>query len=563
MALPIDIEDLLNKNRVESNRIEFKAGWNPDDIFRSICAFATDFEDTGGGYILVGVEQDDNGLAIRPVKGLPLESIDGIMKKMVNFEAKITPRYISKTSIEEIDGTHILVIWIPAGINRPYCVAENVTVKKSPQKFYVRSKASTIEARGEILDQVRELANKIPFDEKVNESATLRDISSILVYDYLKSVNSKLADNFSSRPLEAILDEMDLLSGPTEDRKLKNCALMMFCDHPEKFFPTTQVDIVIFPEGLVNNPDMMFEIPKITGPVPRMIKETLSYLRTNIIRKSISKPSDNERSSSDFNYPFQALEEAVVNALYRRNYQEREPVEITIEPSGIEILSHSGPDRSISDEDIRQASRLKTRKYRNRRLGDFLKELGLTEGRATGIPTIQKALRDNGSDAAVIKTDENRSYFLITIPCRKDPESVTSEATNNHSGGICPELKHALGSSFVQVESAIQQLINPNTGALEQILEQIFVQVWKKSKGTPAVLKWSEAVIMTLHLLNNTSISANELNLRLKFGATYDLKRKVINPLINLNLISMTLPDKPTSAIQAYCLTNKAEALFH
>lgn len=29
MALPINIEDLLNKRKVESNRIEFKSGWNP------------------------------------------------------------------------------------------------------------------------------------------------------------------------------------------------------------------------------------------------------------------------------------------------------------------------------------------------------------------------------------------------------------------------------------------------------------------------------------------------------------------------------------------------------
>ncbi len=33
MALPINIEDLLNKQKVEDNRIEFKRGWNPDKIF--------------------------------------------------------------------------------------------------------------------------------------------------------------------------------------------------------------------------------------------------------------------------------------------------------------------------------------------------------------------------------------------------------------------------------------------------------------------------------------------------------------------------------------------------
>lgn len=42
MALPVNVEDLLNKNKVESTRIEFKEGWNPDSIYRSICAFAND-----------------------------------------------------------------------------------------------------------------------------------------------------------------------------------------------------------------------------------------------------------------------------------------------------------------------------------------------------------------------------------------------------------------------------------------------------------------------------------------------------------------------------------------
>ena len=59
MALLTDINDLLKKRKVESDRIEFKKGWNPTAIYRSICAFANDIEDIGGGYILVGVEAID------------------------------------------------------------------------------------------------------------------------------------------------------------------------------------------------------------------------------------------------------------------------------------------------------------------------------------------------------------------------------------------------------------------------------------------------------------------------------------------------------------------------
>ena len=56
-------------------------------------------------------------------------------------------------------------------------------------------------------------------------------------------------------------------------------------------------------------------------------------------------------------------------------------MEIRVEPHEVAILSYSGPDRSISDADLKEAKHLKARRYRNRRLGDFLKELSLSEGR--------------------------------------------------------------------------------------------------------------------------------------------------------------------------------------
>ena len=90
MALPVNIDDRLNKRKVESNRIEFKSGWNPDAIYRSICAFANDYDNLGGGYILVGVEEKE-GVAVRPVKGLRLQEFDGISKAMLGFDKKLKP----------------------------------------------------------------------------------------------------------------------------------------------------------------------------------------------------------------------------------------------------------------------------------------------------------------------------------------------------------------------------------------------------------------------------------------------------------------------------------------
>ena len=570
MALPINIEDLLNKQKVEDNRIEFKRGWNPDKIYHTICAFATDLDNTGGGYILVGVEQDENGIAKRPVKGLPIDTIDDIMKDMVGYDAKITSSnlravsYNTRVSKEEVDGQTVLAIWVPTGSNRPYCVPESVIAKgKSPLKYYIRSKATTIEARGETLDEVRALADRTPFDERGNEAIKIEDISGVLVYEHLKTVKSKLAENFAGRPLEDILDEMNLLTGPSENRLVKNVAAMMFCERPEKFFPATQVDIVLFPEGSIENPDILVEVPKIVGPVPKMISETLSYLRTNVIKKRISKPDDKEKSDKAYNYPYQAFEEAVVNALYHRDYQEREPVEITIEPTHIDILSYSGPDRSITTEAIKAAQRLKARRYRNRRLGDFLKELDLTEGRATGIPTIQKSLRENGSDKAVIDTDEDRTYFLMTIPCREDMiNSNRLETSTEAHSDLDTRLLQILGQSFVKVQTSIYQCNITNKSQLLQILEQLSVKVWDKAKKYIDKSLLCQYTIELIEYLNINPSTIKEIIGFINHPDGIEFRRKILNPLIELGYVAMTNPDKPTSSKQKYTLTDSGKELF-
>ena len=425
MALPININDLLNKNKVEGNRIEFKTGWNPTKIYQSICAFANDFDNLGGGYILVGIEEE-NGKAKRPVKGITEGQIDQIQKDMVGFNNKIDPYYLPRTSVEEIDGKIILVIWVPSGVNRPYNVMEDVNAKHSKPKFYIRSGSCTIEAKGEPLDQLRDLANRTPFDDRGNPDIKIDDISPVLVYDHLKKIGSKLANKFSVDGLESILEQMDLYDGPTEKRHIKNVAAMMFCENLKKFFPVSRVEIVVFPNGRIKDPNNFYEVPPITGTVPQMINQTLNQLRT-FIREYIVKPKDKAESIRYFNYPYQALEEAVVNALYHRDYQEREPVEITIEPDRISILSYAGPDRSVTVDAIKRGDVLRSRRYRNRRLGDFLKELELTEGRCTGIPTIQEELAKNGSPRATIETDENRTFFLIDIPCHEGMETDLSQ----------------------------------------------------------------------------------------------------------------------------------------
>lgn len=54
--------------------------------------------------------------------------------------------------------------------------------------------------------------------------------------------------------------------------------------------------------------------------------------------------------------------------------------------------------------------------FLNRRIGEFLKELDLTEGRSTGIPKILKVMAANGSPAPLFETDDERASFVVRLP---------------------------------------------------------------------------------------------------------------------------------------------------
>jgi len=73
-----------------------------------------------------------------------------------------------------------------------------------------------------------------------------------------------------------------------------------------------------------------------------------------------------------------------------------------------------------------RAGRAVPRRYRNRRIGEFLKELDLTEGRATGIPKILRAMRDNGSPLPEFETDDDYSYFMVRLPVHPEASWVTT-----------------------------------------------------------------------------------------------------------------------------------------
>ncbi|MDO5970075.1 ATP-binding protein [Flavivirga aquimarina] len=195
-----------------------------------------------------------------------------------------------------------------------------------------------------------------------------------------------------------------------------------------------------------------------------------------------------------------AIEEALSNAVYHRNYELQAPIEVRVLPNAIEIISYNGVDPSLKQDDFDKGI-VRARRYRNRRIGEFLKELRLTEGRGTGIPTIVKALKDNGSGSPKFDTNEpHRNHFLIEIP-------------------IHPEFND---------------------------------QVNKLTKEQIKILKYCE------QRRSNKDIQEQAFKLKVH---TDNFKRHIA-PIIREGLLERTIPNKHRSPNQEYVLTNKGKKVL-
>ena len=413
MAIPVNIEDLINKRVVESTRIEFKSDFNPNAIIHSICAFANDIDNLGGGYIVIGVEEE-NGSPVFPVKGIEQSRIDNILKDLVGYCHCIEPLYNPVAEPVMYGDVYVIVIWVSGGYGRPYKASKDVFGKEAPKSskyYYIRKFSSTIIASPEEEKELFYISTDIPFDDRPNLAADVDDLDIGLMRNHLKEIGSTLYERSKKMSLLEIASDMQLVSGPVEHIKPLNVGILMFSEQPEKYFRYARIEVVDIPDPTGNN--MVEKV--FTGPIQRQLKDALAYIKNYTVKEVIIKEKSKAEAVKIYNYPYAAIEEILSNAVYHRSYQINEPITVRITPQSIEITSFPGFDRSISDESIANYS-IRARIYRNRRIGDFLKELRLIEGRNTGFPNAIKALTENGSDLLSFDMDDNRSYLSVTIP---------------------------------------------------------------------------------------------------------------------------------------------------
>jgi len=94
--------------------------------------------------------------------------------------------------------------------------------------------------------------------------------------------------------------------------------------------------------------------------------------------------------------------------------------------------------------------RVSNRRYRNRRIGDFLKELHLTEGRNTGFKKILNALERNGSPKPEFETDDDRSYFITRLFIHEGFLRESNERNLNKASNLVQKNERSFERSGLQ-----------------------------------------------------------------------------------------------------------------
>ena len=538
MALPINIEDLVHGNVVEWERLEFKEGWNPEKVVHTMCAFANDLNNWGGGYIILGIKEE-NGQPVFPPVGLERKQLDKIQKEVLNLAHQVIPNYFPIIQPYELQRKYIMVLWCPAGDHRPY-TAPSTQGKKAQRYPYIRFGSSSIIAKDDNLKRLNELAARIPFDDRVNQQASVNDMDLGLIREYLKEIKSDLFEESLEMKFPDLCRTMYIAKGSKENLLPVNVGLLFFSKKPEKYFSRAWIELVWHKDGSGKK----FQEYYFKGPLHHQLGDTLSFLKNNIIGEQVIKYPDRAKADRFYNFPYDAIEEVLSNAVYHKSYEIGSPIEVQVWPDKIEVLSFPGPAPPVDAKTLSTHKRIVSRESRNRRIGDFLKELEYTEGRGTGFPTIYKAMANNGSPEPIFETNEQSTHVLATLPVH---ELALNKAEDSNQ---VDDQDNSFVFSDIGDVIAFCDQVNGQVSdqAVDQVKSILNDEVHNRVKD---VLEVVTAWVKRADMFEQIGLSNHSTN-----------REKYLDPLISLGWIEMEFPDKRTSPKQRYRLTEPGVRLL-
>ena len=415
--LPINLDELLHCRGVESERVEFKASWDPGttgpQVLRTICAFANDYHNLNGGYVVIGVREEE-GRSVLPPVGLSADEIEAAQQWIRGNCNRLDPPYPPILSPEMVGDRLVLVVWAPGSEMRPHRAPD---APRGSLRYWIRLGASTVDAeqRGDLIRALVQQTARVPWDDRRAADARVEDIREAKVREFLRDVRSGLLDEPNARE---VYRRMRITAQVNDHEVPKNAGLLFFSSDPVEWFRGAKIEVVQFAADRAGG---VQEERTFSGALVDQLRDCLNYLE-NLSTYHLQKQWDRSQVRGWVSYPLPALRETLVNAVYHRGYDvdEPEPTKVYLYPSRVEVISYPGPVPGIEARHLVPNAETRAVPARNRRIGEFLKELGLAEGRLTGLPRVFQAMEANGSPTPRFEFDEQRTFFQATLPAHPE-----------------------------------------------------------------------------------------------------------------------------------------------
>ena len=301
------ILELVEKH--ESEILELKPSLSQTkNIIETVSAFSN----TKGGSIIIGADDKGNIIGV-DVGEKTIEKLANKIKQ--NTDTQIYP----SISVEKIDGKNIIVVEVKESKSKPVFAFDRVYKRVGKSNHRISS------------DEIRKMAlegKKVYWDELICEDASLEDIDEQKVKRFLEKARfERRLDITPNISVGEALERLSLI----KNNKLTNAAILLFGKNPQKFFIQSEVRCARF-KG--TEPLEFIDMKVFGGNIIDQREDSLEFIKEHI--RLHAKIVGTERVET-WEYPIEAIREAITNAICHRNYEISSNVQIRIFDDRIEI----------------------------------------------------------------------------------------------------------------------------------------------------------------------------------------------------------------------------------
>lgn len=360
----------------ETATVEFKSSaTRPIDIAQRMCGMANN---RSGGLIIFGIED-----ATRAIVGIRNPSLTN---DVVLRAARMVKQPISldEASMQTwvLDGQTLVTVNIPPNTGRLY---------QYDGAFLVRRGTHTVSLSLEEVDAFLHAHGPSRWESAICRDSTLDDIDSEAVERYL---DQRGAGGRARRRHSSLADILLGLKAAMHDPQSgeirpTNAGIVMFGVEPQFHLPQSEVGCIKYadPVGVrtyIERKNLYGTLPELIDQAGRFLRQ---YIRVGATIRGFYRQDEPE-------YPFEALREAVVNAIVHRDYSRSgETVRLFMFPDRVEVRSPGGLLPGIMLDDL-VALRV-TSQPRNQITAGLLRDLpGYMERVGSGIRFMVNEMRE-------------------------------------------------------------------------------------------------------------------------------------------------------------------------